>query len=200
MTAVLDPSGRARPLRKRPPARRGTHGQPGRARPGETPVRVGVTGHIHLTTRSRRLIYAALVGVLHEWGPRVHGVTCLADGADQLFAEALLAAGCGYDVVLPAPDYREREVTPENRAAFDRLLLRARCVHHASTRSGTRAYAAAGELVLDRSDRLLAVWDGTGGDVGSTASIVAAARRRGIPVTVIWPPGARRTVRSGGGA
>jgi hypothetical protein len=48
--------------------------------------------------------------------------------------------------------------------------------------------------MLDASDRLIAVWNGreTGGVVGGTAEIVAAARRRGIPVERVWPAGADR--------
>jgi hypothetical protein len=157
-------------------------------------IRIGVTGHVRLTARSSRLIGAALRAAL-RWEHRpVHGITCLAPGADQLFAEALIAENRTYDVVLPAPDYREREIPPANRRAFDLLLRRARRVSHAFFATGELAYEAAGLSMLDASDRLIAVWNGreTGGVVGGTAEIVAAARRRGIPVERVWPAGADR--------
>ena len=155
-------------------------------------VRIGVTGHVRLTARSRRLIGAALRGALRRETRPVHGITCLAPGADQIFAEALIAEQRTYDVVLPAPDYREREIPPANRRAFDRLLRRARRVSHAFVTTGELAYEAAGLSMLDASDRLIAVWNGGGGVAGGTADIVAAARRRGIPVERVWPAGAGR--------
>ena len=155
-------------------------------------VRIGVTGHVRLTARSTRLIGAALRAALRRETRPVHGVTCLAPGADQLFAEALLAEHLTYDVVLPAPDYREREIPPANRRTFDRLLRRARRVSHAFVTTGELAYEAAGLSMLDASDRLIAVWSGGGGGVGGTAQIVAAAGRRGIPVERVWPAGAGR--------
>jgi hypothetical protein len=39
----------------------------------------------------------------------------------------------------------------------------------------------------------LAVWDGKPArGYGGTADVVADAKTRGIPVTIIWPPGATR--------
>jgi hypothetical protein len=52
---------------------------------------------------------------------------------------------------------------------------------------------AASERMLDLADQLVAVWDGLPArGYGGTADVVAAARRRGMPVVVVWPPGARR--------
>jgi hypothetical protein len=52
---------------------------------------------------------------------------------------------------------------------------------------------AASEHVLDTVDALVAVWDGRPArDYGGTADVVAAARERGLPVTVVWPDGAER--------
>lgn len=161
-------------------------------------IRIGVTGHVRLTARSRRLIGAALRVAL-RWEDRpVHGITCLAPGADQLFAKALIAENLRYDVILPAPDYREREIPLANRPTFDRLLRGARRVSHVFFATGELAYEAAGLSMLDASDRLIAVWNGGGGGVvGGTAEIVAAAWRRGIPVERVWPAGAGRAGPAG---
>lgn len=52
---------------------------------------------------------------------------------------------------------------------------------------------AGGRVVVDRSARLLAVWDGQPArGHGGTAGVVAYARKRGVPVEVIWPEGAAR--------
>jgi hypothetical protein len=47
--------------------------------------------------------------------------------------------------------------------------------------------------MLDRAEHLFAVWDGKPArGYGGTADVVAEARQRAIPVTVIWPDGASR--------
>jgi len=47
--------------------------------------------------------------------------------------------------------------------------------------------------MLHRVEALLAVWDGEPAAIrGGTADAVAAAERLRVPVTVIWPDGARR--------
>ena len=47
--------------------------------------------------------------------------------------------------------------------------------------------------MFNRADRLVAVWDGEPArGYGGTADIVEAARDRELPITVIWPEGARR--------
>lgn len=160
---------------------------------GAAVTRLGITGHVRLTAGSRALVRAALRDRLRRYGDRpLHGVTCLAAGADQLFAEALLAENGTYEIILPAGDYREREIGRANRLTFDHLLRQARQVSYAFPVSCEQAFAAAGYRMLDRCDELLAVWDGGGGGIGGTAEIVAEARRRGLPVDVVWPPGARR--------
>lgn len=152
-------------------------------------VRIGVTGHIHLTAASRKPIYRALREVLARYD-RVHGVTCLAAGADRLFAQAVHECAGTFEVVL----------TGGLRAGGDRLLRRASAVWRvpADVAPGDR-YAAASERVLDRSDVLVAVWDGDPGGVhGGTAQTVARARERGLPVEVVWPDGAERAYVGGG--
>jgi hypothetical protein len=56
-------------------------------------------------------------------------VTCLARGADQIFADIVLELGGAIEVVLPAADYRQRKVKSDNVSEFDRLIARAARVH-----------------------------------------------------------------------
>ncbi|WP_432991323.1 hypothetical protein [Dactylosporangium sp. CA-233914] len=162
-------------------------------------MRVGITGHTNLTDGGAAVIYSALVRHLRALGEQVAGgeqiigVTCLADGADQLFARAVIEVGGTYEVVLPAPDYRG-VVPPERRAEFDALLAGARSVLASGEgHSGVRAYVAANRIMLDRVDRLVAVWDGHERlDPGGTSDVITLARDRALPMTVIWPAGAER--------
>ncbi|SBT44677.1 hypothetical protein [Micromonospora narathiwatensis] len=163
--------------------------------PDPAPLRVGITGHIHLTPATERLIADALRVELRRISDRpVHGVTCLAAGADQIFARAVLATGGTYEVILPAPDYRSVAIGPDSRDAFDELLrLATRVVHTGHRRSGTAAYVAANRELLRRIQRLVAVWDGEPGcHAAATDRTVDGARQRGIPTTILWPTGARR--------
>ncbi|GAA1753277.1 hypothetical protein [Luedemannella helvata] len=159
-------------------------------------IRIGITGHIHLTAESSALIYDAIVAELREYADGwVRGVTCLADGADQIFARAVLATRGTYEVILPARDYRDKEIRPEALSDFDELVrCAAKVSYTAQPHSGDDAFLEASMEMLRRSDRLLAVWDGrAGGRSGGTADVVTRARAMRLPVTVIWPDGAART-------
>lgn len=157
-------------------------------------MRIGITGHMNLTRESVPLVAAELEKVLGDFTAPLVGVSCLARGSDQVFARAVLQLGGDLAVLVPASDYRERKVEPENRDEYDAL------VHRATTlrvlpfeRSSRDAYAAANDELLSGVDLLLAVWDGAPPDgKGGTGDTVRAARRRGVPVKVIWPDGASR--------
>lgn len=158
--------------------------------------RIGITGHSSLSEDTARHVADELHTLLATYPPEeLVGVTCLARGADQIFARVMLDLGGTIEVVLPAADYRERKVKPDNAAEFDALLNRAATVHTMPTTTSNRqAYQAAGEHILNTVDEMIAVWDGTPPDgTGGTGDTVQTARARGVPVTVVWPEGATRT-------
>lgn len=158
-------------------------------------VRIGITGHSNLSVDSVPIVRRALVDLVAPYvGGGLVGLSCLARGADQIFGEVVLEAGGSLEVVLPSVDYREARVKPENLEQFDGLLMRSTLVRYMPHRTaGRAAYEAANETVLGTIDRLFAVWDGEpSGGRGGTGDAVAAARRRGVPVDVVWPTGARR--------
>jgi hypothetical protein len=157
-------------------------------------VRVGITGHMNLTPESVLLVAAELRKVLAEQEQPLVGVTCLARGADQVFARVILELGGQLHVVLPSADYRERKVKPDNREEFDTLVGQAANVRVLPFETPNRdAYAAANEAVLADIDTLVAVWDGAPPDgKGGTGDTVETARGRGVPVTIVWPHGAAR--------
>ncbi|MFI0417783.1 hypothetical protein [Spongiactinospora sp. 9N601] len=158
-------------------------------------MRIGVTGHMNITPDTSRLVYEAILAHLHDRaGTPLAGVSCIARGADSVFAEAVLAAGGELEVVLPSRDYREAKVKPDHAEQFDALIARAGRVRVMDFDQASRdAYVVANETVLGSVDELIAVWDGREDyGKGGTADVVAVARRRGLPVTVIWPRGAAR--------
>lgn len=159
-------------------------------------VTLAVTGHIDLTPPSVPLVRAALDTLLAPYaGPELTGVSCIAAGADTVFAEAVLAAGGRLVVIVPSRDYRAAKVAPEHAARFDRLLGAAAEVavmDHAT--ADRRAYETANRALLHRAERLVAVWNGEPptGRGGGTADTVQEARALGLPVDVVWPRGASR--------
>jgi hypothetical protein len=155
--------------------------------------RIAVTGHRALTEPTILGVTMAIRGALRETGTAVWGLSCLAAGADQIFARAVLEAGGQLEVIIPAARYRDG-MLPGERAGYDALLPRAAAVHRLEFADPTgHAHMAAGAFLIGRADELWAVWDGEPArGYGGTADVVACARDRGVPVRLIWPAGARR--------
>jgi hypothetical protein len=120
-------------------------------------------------------------------------LSCLADGPDTWFAQSVLELGGRLVAVIPAEQYRDGLPT-EHHPTYDALLGRASKVLRLNhVESTPEAHMEASERMLAEADELVAVWDrkparGHGG----TADVVAAARKRAVPVVVVWPSGAHR--------
>jgi|SRR5712691_7128433 len=155
--------------------------------------RVAVSGHRNLPEGTAELVDKAIRAALAERPANATGLTCLADGADQIFARAVLDLGGNIEVVIPAEKYRD-ELPAQAHADYDRLLARAVTVHRQPfTESTPEAHMAASRFMVNEADELYAVWDGRPArGYGGTADVVAYARERGVPVVVIWPDGAQR--------
>lgn len=154
---------------------------------------IGMTGHQGLTPDTEALVSRAIADELRGVRDLV-GITSLAEGADQIFAEHVLAAGGQLVVIRPAADYIGTFSDESARECYRRLLDSAtEVIHLPFETSSEDAYWAAGREVVNRSDRLLAVWNGKpAGGLGGTADVVAYAREHARPTVVIWPPGAKR--------
>jgi hypothetical protein len=157
-------------------------------------MRIAITGHRGLPAATEQLIDQAIRKQLADYrnGDLV-GISNLADGADQFFAQAVMDAGGQLEVIVPAARYRAG--LPESaHAAYDALLARAAKVDRLDRlESNEDAHMEASRVMLARADHLFAVWDGKPArGYGGTADVVAEARKRNVPVTVIWPEGASR--------
>jgi len=158
-------------------------------------MRIAITGHRGLPAATEHLVDQAIRDQLaaDAAGDHLVGLSNLADGADQIFARAVLDAGGQLEVIVPATQYRDglpEAAQPE----YDSLLSAASKVDRLSYFESTEeSHMAASQAMLARADRLYAVWDGKPArGYGGTADVVAEAEGSGIPVTVIWPKGARR--------
>ncbi len=158
-------------------------------------TRVGVTGHRGLPHDTKQLIDHALRNVLEGSNDgHLVGISCLADGADQLFARAVLDLGGHLEVVVPAKQYRDSLDLPGERQTYDQLFAMASHVVRLPFDESTEdSHLTAGHHIVDTSDLLIAVWDGQPArGRGGTADIVTHARELGVPIRVIWPQGAQR--------
>jgi hypothetical protein len=155
--------------------------------------RIAISGHRGLPAPTVRLIDKAIRAALAEHAPDVTGISCLADGADQIFARAITDLGGNLEVVIPAREYRAG-LPEETQPEYDRLLNRALAIRDLPlTESTAESHMAASKLMIDAADELYAVWDGQPArGYGGTADVVQYARERGKPVRVIWPDGAQR--------
>jgi hypothetical protein len=126
------------------------------------------------------------------------GVTSLAIGTDQLFAEVLLDRRIPYDSILPSAGYEETFHGAPARNRFHDLLSRAAQVDRLAYDAPTEAsFFAAGQAIVSRCSLLLAVWDGKPArGLGGTGDVVEYAKSRGRRWIHIDPQ--QRSVRDGG--
>ena len=128
--------------------------------------------------------------MLSEVARPIIGACSLAVGADQVFAEEVLAAGGSLHIIVPALDY-ESTFSRHSLVRFQQLLAIAATVEVLDFEtSSEEAFLAAGRRVVELADVMLAVWDGQPArGLGGTADIVAYAKKRGVRVQVVWPTG-----------
>jgi hypothetical protein len=99
-------------------------------------TRVAVSGHRQLTAKVAALVSAGIEAELDRLaatGPDLVGLSCLADGADQIFALAVLNRGGSIEAIVPAELYRDG-IPDEDQPAYDALLGRASEIHRCDHR------------------------------------------------------------------
>ncbi|MEW2608462.1 hypothetical protein AB0894_32285 [Streptomyces sp. NPDC047916] len=157
-------------------------------------TRIGITGHQGLPAEAVPYVTQKVRDILTKTAPPLVGYGCLAEGADQLFAHELLAAGGDLHIVIPAAGY-EGTFSDTDKKTYFALLDKAASVTRLRFESPSEeAYDAAGQWVSKHCETLIAVWDGQPArGLGGTADAVAHARKLGRTVHVVWPSGVRRT-------
>jgi hypothetical protein len=155
--------------------------------------RIAISGHRGLPAPTSRLVDEAIRAAIAEHAPDVTGLSCLADGADQIFARAVTDLGGALEAVIPAAEYRAG-LPADARPEYDDLFALTTAVYRLPfTESSSESHMAASKLMVDKAEELYAVWDGKPARAyGGTADVVAYAREHGLPVRVIWPDGAQR--------
>lgn len=153
-------------------------------------TRLGITGHQSIPEAARDFVMEALEREIESasTGGLLWGITSLAVGADQLFAELVHFVGGRLHVVLPSSRY-ENTFDSEGLSRFRALLALAPKVERLQfDQPSEESFLAAGRRVVDLCDTLLAVWDGKPSrGLGGTADIVQYAQASGRRVGIIWP-------------
>ena len=139
--------------------------------PPQFPVIIGVTGHRRIAPDAeqplKRVVTELLNDWRHEFGPALHVLTALADGADQLVAG--VARQCEIPIIAVAPFHRETyRSTLQYRDEFDaywnnaalRLVL-PDIGSDSDAGYRDRQFEQLGVLLIRRSHLLLGLWDGT---------------------------------------
>ncbi|WP_327355062.1 hypothetical protein [Streptomyces sp. NBC_01304] len=154
-------------------------------------MKLGITGHRGLHGETEKVVRRAISAAVAAYDPdELVGVSCLAEGPDVWFAEAVLDHGGRIEVMLPADECRT-ELPEWHLPVYDDLLSRASDVRSTGLREVTdEAHMAGSELLVDRVDELIAVWDGLPArGHGGTADVVAYAESHDVPVRNLWPTG-----------
>ena len=152
-------------------------------------MRVGVTGHQSIKPEIEGWVRCEILRVLSTLPPPLIGLTNLAAGTDQLFADAILDIGGQLEVVVPFKGYELAFANPSARHAYERLVAVANRVSIlAGGGSNEESYLEAGKEVARTSELLVAVWDGLPArGIGGTADVVAYASSLGRPIVQINP-------------
>lgn len=155
---------------------------------------VGITGHQEIPDDALAFVKRGITRVLSHYGSDITGLSSLASGADQLFAEAVLQNGGRLHAIIPCDEYDTTFEDEESLDRFRHLLARAEQVDRLEYPGPSEeAFLDAGRRIVELSQLLLAVWDGR--EVrgkGGTADIVRYARERQVEAVVIWPAGVVR--------
>ena len=153
-------------------------------------TRVGITGHQRLSSSADwQWVEEAIKNGLAALAGNLMGFSSLALGADQRFAEIVLKRGGALTVIVPFADYETKFAEGADRDSYKRLLAQASFVEVLQSAGSNReAYFRAGKQVVNRSELLIAVWDGKlAAGLGGTADVVGYARQCGKPLIHLDP-------------
>jgi len=152
-------------------------------------MRVGITGHQELEDVSQwDWVKAQFHSLLHPYNNALVGLSSLAIGADQYFAQAILDLGGKLEAIIPFQGY-EKEFDEEDRLIYFRLLRQAqRMTVLQASGSKELSFYEAGKTIVKHAQIMIAVWDGeAAAGLGGTADIVKFAFDLGVPVIHLNP-------------
>jgi len=151
-------------------------------------MKIGISGHQRLNDESQwARVRTEIRQILEDESKPIIGLTSLAIGADQLFADLVLDLDGSIEAIIPFEGYESKFDSGLPRENYRKLLARAtKVITLPPKQTEEESYFEAGKLVAKTSDKLIAVWDGKAAEgLGGTGDIVAYARQIGTPLIII---------------
>jgi len=140
-------------------------------------MKAGITGHQDIGGKEIvDWVYGSLLKIIKDYNID-EGLTSLAIGADQLFAEALVELKIGFTAVIPCDLY---ENTFSNKVDLENYhtlcALAKKIINQDFPIPSEKAFFEAGKRIVESTDILIAVWDGhKARGIGGTGDIVSYA-------------------------
>ena len=165
------------------------------------PLYIGVTGHRDVRDEDRETLKQMIRDFIEKKQKQCPNtpvviLTPLAEGADQIAAEAAIECEIDFVAVLPMPveEYKKDFVNAESAGEFETLLAKASFKIELPLQAGTsidqvnndiekrnEQYYQNGLFIASQCHTLVALWDGTdNGKKGGTADVVKL-KKSGIP-------------------
>jgi hypothetical protein len=155
--------------------------------------RVGACGHQQRDDADWIWVKQRLQKLLLAFGRPIEGISCLAGGADQIFARTLIELGIKHVAVVPMVSY-EAYFSPSTNCEYLSLRKKSKIVELRQKTSPMSAFLAAGKYVVDFSDAMIACWDEESArDIGGTADIVTYCLAVGRPLYILNPVSRRQS-------
>ena len=148
-------------------------------------ITIGITGHrdIVITTQLKQDIRDFFINLQNR---ETKLLSPLADGADRLVADIYLEVFKDKaHLIVPMPFNQKRYMEDFNNKSKEEFLEYLKVADEVFEVENTQGcnYKSVGVYVADKSDTLLALWDGTfNAKSGGTGDIVAYAREQGREV------------------
>ena len=152
-------------------------------------MKVGMTGHQQLGSEATvTWLSDTLEGIIRQYHNDV-GITSLAIGADQLYAEVLSKANIPYIAIIPCEGYETTFQNTDDLVRYQELLQKAsEKIQLPFEKPSETAFYEAGKKIANLSDMLLTIWNGLPAKgLGGTGDIVKYALSIKKPVVHLNP-------------
>lgn len=140
-------------------------------------MKAGITGHQNLGSADTVAWVSDTLKAAVKQSNIDMGLTSLAIGADQLFAETLRDMNIRYVAIVPCDDYEQTFTSSDDLERYNRLLQNAfETVNLPFTHPSELAFYEAGKQIVNTSDMVMALWNGQPAKgLGGTGDIVQYA-------------------------
>lgn len=142
-------------------------------------MRVAIAGHQNLDMASTASWITSAIEYAIVNIPITKGYTCLAKGADQLFADILIKKNVPFVAIIASSKIEASFKSNEDKKSFKQFLAKAAdTIKLPFDDLSEEAYYEAGKTAVDQSELLIAVWDGLPAKgLGGTGDVVKYALR-----------------------